>query len=183
LFDFGCNKAEYIQVLKKKHFLKTFGIDIKRAGADYVDQFFLGQFNDKLQGSIEKSGPYHVATAISAIEHAGCNLHPDEPKIRKYQLGIFEFLIKSSNTFFFSVPFGKRPGWAKDGSRKNLYQLNSHVLDDINKIAKAMDKKYLEEIYKLQNGKWCQSNREASSKCIYRSNKSGASAVALVSIY
>lgn len=183
LFDFGCNKAKYILDLKQQYELKTFGIDMKPKAKNFVDIFFHGEYDDRLQRAISKHGPYQIVTAISAVEHAGHMMHPEEVAIRRYQLEICKFLITSSESFFLSVPFGSRPGWAKDKSRRNLYQFNDEMIHQIENIAKGCKKNTMVEIYKLRDEHWCQSSMEKSSSSRYRDAKSGASAIALVSVY
>jgi len=183
MFDFGCNKARYVQAAKKLHNLKTYGIDAKPEGKRYVDHFFEGQYDDALERKIIREGPYAIATSISSVEHAGHDLHPNEGAIRRYQYRICKMMIENSEYFFLTVPFGKRPGWAKDESRKNLYQFNPEMLDYIKAVADAEGKNYLEEVYKLEGDKWVISDRDAAADCRYRGNKLGATAIALVSVW
>jgi len=180
LFDFGCNKANYILEAKKIYGFKTYGIDLKAPGKRYTDVFVEGMFNSKRARKLRKMGPFDVATSISAVEHAGCGWHPDEKRIRQYQIGICEFMICLSSYFFLTVPFGKRPGWARDESRKNLYQFSTDMLDEIRHLH---DKNYLEEIYKVNDGYWDKCSRDDAAGCRYRSGKQGASAIALISIW
>jgi len=184
LFDFGCNKAAYIQKFKEQHNLqKTYGIDIKKQGKNFVDRFFHGSFNNPLAQQIKRRGTFRVATAISAVEHAGCAWRPDEARITEYQQGICGFLMQISEFFFLTVPFGRRPGWASDNSRKNLYQFDPKMLKSLKRAAHNLGKKYTEEIYKFDNGYWVKSSKDDARRCRYRSKKSGASAVALVSVF
>tara|TARA_Y100000310_G_scaffold121149_1_gene119961 strand:+ start:2202 stop:2945 length:744 start_codon:yes stop_codon:yes gene_type:complete len=183
LVDFGCNKAEYIKILKSSYSLRTYGMDMKKLGSKYVDRFFCGEYNDSIEKKFIKNGPYKIATAISAIEHAGNKMHPDEGSIRKYQCRICKNLIRNSDYFFITVPFGKRPGWAKDKSRKNLYQFDEKMLDYMRKMSKKDGKEYLEEIYKLDGGFWVKSSRDKTRRCIYRGKKQGATAIAMVSVW
>lgn len=183
LFDFGCNKAEYIMTAKNDHSLQTYGIDGKPAGKKFVDNFFSGIYNKKLKRRIQESGPYRITTGISAIEHAGNNKHPNIEFITNYQKDICNVMIDISQYCFISVPFGQRPGWAKDKSRKNLYQFDIHMLDHLQSYSLASNRIYLEEIYKLDGEYWVVSDRDVAASCIYRDGKSGASAVALISIW
>ncbi len=184
LFDFGCNKAEYIREAKQAYGLRTFGIDMKRPGKNFVDRFFQAEFDHKVARRIQRHGPFDVCTAISAIEHAGCLRHPDAAWITGYQMQIVQFLIDTSKYCFISVPFGQRPGWAEDESRKNFYQFDPAMLASIEEYAKEHGKNYMHEIYKLElSGIWVQSNIASAENCIYRDNRGGASAIALISIW
>lgn len=183
LFDFGCNKASYILDAKKNFGIKTSGIDMKKEAKNFVDSFFLGEFDKKLKAKIKAAAPFTVCTGISSIEHAGNKWHPNEDKIRRYQIGICEFLIGISKVFLLTVPFGARPGWAKDKSRKNLYQFNKDMLEGLKKYADQNGKQYLEEVFKLDAGYWARSTAEECKDCRYRGKKQGATAVALISIW
>lgn len=183
IFDFGCNKAEYLLGIKKEYGCTTYGIDAKPEGRKYVDHFYHGLFDAILMKKINAAGMFNICSAISAIEHAGYAWHPNEHKITEYQKSICEFLIRVSNACFFTFPFGRRPGWPKDLSRRNLYQFNGHMLDFLREYAYSLKKNYLEEIYKFDHGYWIKDSRESSSKCRYRGQKSGAAAVALISVY
>lgn len=183
LFDFGCNKAHYIIDLKSKYNLDTYGIDMKESGIKFVDHFFHGIFDKTLKRRIRRHAPFHVTTSISAIEHAGCKWHPDEGRIMFYQMEIIQLLMDISKYCFMTFPYGKRPGWAKDESRKNLYQFNSIMLDHIHNAAKERNKNVLEEIYQLKSGYWDMSDRNKTSHCTYRGEKQGATAIALLSIW
>lgn len=183
LFDFGCNRAKYVIDLKNQFQLRTYGIDAKAEGREYVDRFFHGVYNNRLANSIKESGPYHVATAISAVEHAGHDMHPNAEAITAYQYKICVDMMSCSNYFFLTVPFGRRPGWAKDKSRTNLYQFDTCLLDSLKAEALRQSKDYLEEIYMLREGLWVQSNRDEAGSARYRGNKLGASAIALISFW
>lgn len=183
LFDFGCNKAEYIQQLKKKHSLVTYGIDAKSKGKNFVDHFFNGLFNDRWKAEIQQDGPYRISTAISAIEHAGNNMHPDSDAIDCYQKEICDFVIQISNYCFITVPFGLRPGWAEDNSRKNLYQFDCKMLDYIRSVASLTGRQYMEEVYKLDGEHWSAVCRDDAKQSRYRNGKSGASSVAMISVW
>lgn len=183
LFDFGCNKAEYIKQFKDMYNLKTYGVDMKREGRNYVDIFFHGIFDKDIQKKIEKTSPYSICTAISAIEHAGTQWHPKKEKIDKYQLYICNFCISISTFCFISVPFGKRPGWAKDKSRKNFYQFDKLMIEEIFKFCDINNKSFLLEFYVFRDGYWYISTLEDTSASIYRDNKGGASSVCLMSIF
>lgn len=183
LFDFGCNKASYIISLKEKYNLTTYGIDLKKDGKNFVDIFYKGMYNNSLYEDISKDAPYCVVSAISSIEHAGCKWHPNVKKITNYQLSICKDMINISDYFFLSVPYGERPGWAKDASRNNLYQFNEFMLSDIEKFAQENNKKYLEEFYLFNDGYWISSDKESCNHQCYRPNKQGASAIALISIF
>jgi len=163
--------------------LKTFGIDIKRHGKKFVDVFFCGEFNDKLEEKILRESPFDFATSISAVEHAGCAWSPNKKKITKYQKRICNFIIDISFYAFISVPFGCRPGWAEDKSRINFYQFDNDILDQIKEHALNCSKQYMEEIYMVKEGYWFSVDRADAIDCQYRSAKQGASAVALLSIW
>lgn len=183
LFDFGCNKAKYIGDVKDKYNMVTAGIDMKAQGSSCVDEFYRGEFNDNHRNMINETSPYLISTSISSVEHSGCKMHPDKKRITEYQYDICKFLCEISQYFLLTTPFGKRPGWAKDKSRTNLYQFNCDMLDLIKNIADEQNKSYLEEIYILDNGFWRLSDREEARNCSYRDEKSGASAVSLMCIY
>ncbi len=183
LFDFGCNKASYILDFKRQYKLQTYGIDAKRQGKKYVDHFYSGLFDKRLKRKIRHAGPYDICTAISAIEHAGAGMHPNAQGITDYQREICDFMIQSSKACFISVPFGRRPGWAKDKSRRNLYQFDNDMLDHIRGYAISLGYRYLEEIYKFSEGLWIKVHRNNVQNCRYRDNKSGASAIALISAW
>lgn len=183
LFDFGCNKASYIKEFKKKYNLKTYGVDMKSGGRNFVDVFYQGAFNKNSKKSIRPESPFRLVTSISAVEHAGCKWHPNASRITSYQEYILDFLIGISEYFFLSVPFGRRPGWPKDGTRRNLYQFDVNLLDHLKNQASERNKDYLEEIYKYSDDFWIVSNREETQRSRYRNKKQGASAVALVSIF
>jgi len=183
MFDFGCNKAEYIKEIIDGYGTKVHGIDIKPSGKNFVDKFYHGEFNADLEDKIGADGPFDVVTSISAIEHAGCLMHPDIEKITNYQMHICEFLLGISNYFFFTVPYGKRPGWAKDESRKNLHQFNKSMLTDIKSLAQGLNKTVIEEYFKLQNGEWVQCSSEEIDDSSYRGNKQGANSFAAISVF
>jgi hypothetical protein len=183
LIDFGCNKAQYIIDLKKEYDLKTYGIDMKSQGSYFVDVFFKGQYNKKIKDKLISSGPYDIVTAISAVEHAGCKMHPDKDGIEKYQMDICKDLIENSSHFFLSAPYGKRPGWAEDQSRKNLYQFDLDLVNKIIDFSSSIGKSSLTETYMLKEEYWEKSDLKECSDCIYRNNKQGASAIVLLSIW
>jgi len=184
LIDFGCNKAKYIQKYKDMYGLKTYGIDIKKEASKFVDRLFCGEFNNNIVQKVKRRGTFQVATAISAIEHAGYSHHPDNKYITDYQKYICRFLIDISKFLFITVPYGSRPGWISGiGSKKNLYQFNADMLAMLKTEAHDRGKKYVEEIYKYDKGYWAKSDKESTKDCIYRPKKQGASAVALISIY
>jgi len=184
LFDFGCNKAQYVSDAKRTYGLKTFGIDMKSSGANFVDSFFRAEFNGAVADRIRRHAWFDVCTAISAVEHSGCNRHPDEAWITEYQMEIIRFLIDSSRSCFISVPFGQRPGWAQDESRKNFYQFDAAMLAAIQSFARYRNKNSLHEIYKYEpSGIWVKSDITRTASCLYRGNKGGASAIALISVW
>jgi len=182
LLDFGCNKAQYIKDLKKEYNLTTYGIDMKPQGSNFVDVFFKGQYGDKIEKDMIDQGPYDIITAISAVEHAGHTWHPDISKITDYQKRICQTMIDNSSYFFLSVPFGKRPGWAADNSRKNLYQFDQKLISDIVSYANSKGCDSMVEVYKFDNGYWIESNLEESSDSVYRNGKQGASSIVLLSV-
>lgn len=182
LLDFGCNKAKYIKSFKNKYGLITHGIDAKKSGSKFVDYFYGGVFNDKLDKRIRKKSPFSIGTSISAIEHAGCSFG-NEKKTRKYQKHICKFMIDVSECFFLSVPFGSRPGWANDKSRTNFYQFDALLLDFVKEYAKFSNMKYMEEFYLWDGLYWNISERQQNLQCKYRDKKSGATSVALISIW
>lgn len=183
LFDFGCNKARYLLNAERTYNLKTYGVDIKEGGADYVEKFYKGMFNKKIKRNIRKDAPFDIATSISSVEHAGCKWHPDEARIRNYQMEICEFLMSISDYFFLSVPYGRRPGWAEDKSRKNLYQFDSYMFADLIRIADKLGKDHLCEYYKLDVGYWSKALVQDVMNCRYRGNKQGATAIGLFSMW
>jgi len=183
LIDFGCNKAQYIVDLKNEHNLKTYGTDMKSQGSNFVDVFFKGEYNDKIEDKVISNGPYDIATAISAVEHAGCKRHPDIKWITNYQKRICKVLIENSSYFFLSVPFGQRPGWAKDKSRKNLHQFDESLINSIVDFSISIGRSALIEPYILSGEHWIKSSMEECSKCSYRENKQGASAIVLLSVW
>ena len=184
LFDFGCNKAKYIAEYQERYKMRTYGIDIKKEGKKYVDRFFHGEFNNHLMQQIKRRGTFRVAMSVSSVEHAGYHKHPDALYITDYQRRICLFLIDISSFFFLTVPYGKRPGWIDGiGSKKNFYQFDRDMLSFLKQESHKRNKKYIEEIYKYDDGYWNKSDQEATKNCIYRGRKQGATAVALISIY
>lgn len=183
LIDFGCNKSQYIKDLRAKYTLKTYGIDMKSDASNFVDIFFKGQYNKNIKDQMISNGPYDIVTAISAVEHAGCKMHPDKDGITKYQISICKDLIENSSYFFLSAPYGERPGWAEDESRKNLYQFDQDLVKSITDIAQEDGKDFLVEVYRLEDGYWVKSNMVESKDSCYRDEKQGASAIVLISVW
>lgn len=187
LFDFGCNKAQYLLDAKKIYKVKIFGIDMKSQAKNFVCKFFHSEFNQKVAEKIRSYAPFDVCTAISSIEHAGYKYHPNKEWIWEYHMEIIRFLIDTSRVCFISAPFGQRPGWASDGSRKNFYQFNVPMLSAIEKYSRYRNKNFLNEIYRYvdqgPSGVWVKSNIESTKNSFYRKNKSGASAVTLMSVW
>lgn len=184
VFDFGCNKARYLLDARTDYGVETFGIDMKAAGKDFVDAFFHAEFDRAVADRIRRHAPFDVCTAISAVEHAGYARHPDKTWITEYQMEIVRFLIDVGRYCFISVPFGQRPGWAQDGSRKNFYQFDPAMLAATESFARYRDRNYLREIYKYDPaGIWIKSDIAGTEHCLYRDNKGGALAVALISVW
>ena len=182
IFDFGCNKAKYLSQAKEKYDIKTFGLDLKKPAKKFVDNFFYGEFNDKLAKKVKKKAPFDICTAISSIEHAGYRLKI-QSLIDAYQNKILKFLIDISSFTFISVPFGKRPGWSNDGSRENLYQFDEVMIKNIKSYVMGKRKNCFIEYYKFDAKHWFKVEVGEANATVYRDNKGGAAAIALISIY
>ena len=182
IFDFGCNKAKYLSQAKEKYDIKTFGLDLKKPAKNFVDKFFYGEFNDKLGKRVQKKAPFDICRAISSIEHAGYRLKT-QSLIDAYQNKILKFLLDLSTFTFISVPFGKRPGWSNDRSRENLYQFDEVMIKNIKSYVKDKKKKSFVEYYKFDANHWFKVDIGEVNNTVYRDNKGGAGAIALISIY
>jgi hypothetical protein len=181
IFDFGCNKAKYLSQAKEKYDIKTFGLDLKKPAKNFVDQFYYGEFNEKLAKKVKKEALFDICTAISSIEHSGYRLKT-QSLIDAYQDKIIKFLIDISTFTFLSVPFGKRPGWSNDGSRQNLFQFDESMINDIHSYVKDKKKNCLVEYYKFDAKHWSKVDVKEVTNSVYRDNKGGAAAIAFISI-